>query len=330
MTSVSQFAQYLLKLDPQRNPARLTLYHFLKHVLEPGLPFTPATIQTFYARMLQFDHWQNDAQSLSETVRGDLQNFLRTHALGDEATAWNELRHPDTLQIVPLKIFKDLEELALNEHGPRQKSGDQIRLLRTPENQILVLLLAPSGGLEVKVYPAMALVWGSRLRLVAPVTQLHYSSELELMPHVRQVLEGSLLTTHVFHADIEGVHGLVTRGYTLQKFETFIRAQLPETQDLFASLKKVERHFINPQSDPYYQEIVSRLERPNRMVGMRSAEALDEAERALNRGRVILKTVFPNDRLLTLLVTHLEYGISQRRAAPPEDNRHFTTRNPTQ
>jgi hypothetical protein len=39
-----------------------------------------------------------------------------------------------------------------------------------------------------------------------------------------------------------------------------------------------------------------------------------DAERSLNRGRMILKTAFPNDRLLTLLVTHLEYGIDQRRS----------------
>ena len=137
------------------------------------------------------------------------------------------------------------------------------------------------------------------------------------MPQVRQVLEGSLMTTHCFHVDYEGVHGLITRGYTFQKFETYIRAKLSETQDLFASLKKVERHFIDAQSDPYYQDMVSRLERANRMLGNPSLDALAEAERALNRGRLGLKNIFPNDRLLTLLVTHLEYGISQRRNTVP-------------
>jgi hypothetical protein len=164
----------------------------------------------------------------------------------------------------------------------------------------------------------MAIVWGSRLRLTAPVTQLYYSSDLELMPHVRQVLEGSLLTTHCFHVDSEGVHGLITRGSTFQKFETFIRAKLQDTQDLFASLKKVERHFINPQSDPYYQEMVTRLERANRLLGVQNHDGLLEAERVLNKGRLILKNVFPNDRLLTLLVTHLDYGINQKRAHPPQ------------
>jgi hypothetical protein len=314
MSPVSQFAQYLLKLDPQRSQARLTLYNFVKHVLEPNVPFSPAVIQAFYARVLQFDHWQANSEELSQTVRSDLQSYAKQHILERELEPWRALRHPDTLQIVQLKVFKDLEELVLTEHAARQKSGDQVQTAKISDNQILVLVLSATGNLEAKVYPAQALVWGARLRLVAPVTQLHYSPDLELMPHVRQVLEGSLLTTHCFHVDTEGTHGLVTRGYTFQKFETFIRARLSDTQDLFSSLKKVERHFINPQSDPFYQEIVSRLERANRLIGTNSTDAMMEAERSLNRGRMILKTAFPNDRLLTLLVTHLEYGIDQRRS----------------
>ena len=313
MTSVSHFAQYLLKQDPQRNTARLTLYNFLKHVLEPGLPFSPIVIETFYARVLQFDNWRNEAKFLSDTVRADIEGFLKLIGAQDDKEVWQNLRHSDTLQAVPLRMFQDLEELVAVEHEARQKSGHEIKTISIGDNQILALVLAPTGSLEVKVFPALALVQGARLRLPAPTTQLFYGADFELMPNVRQVLEGSLLTTHCFHTDIEGVHGLVTRGHTFQKFETFIRAKLSETQDLFASLKRVERHFINPQTDPHYQEIVSRLERANRLVGSGSSSHLDEAERMLNRGRMALKSIFPNDRLLSLLVTHLEYGINQRR-----------------
>lgn len=317
MTSVSQFAQYLLKLDPQRNPARFALYNFLKHFIDGDQELTPAVMQLFYARILQFDHWRQDAQGLSEILKADLENFLRQFGLPEEMTEWRQLRHPDTLQVVDLKLQQDIEELVMTENAPRQKSGDQVKALRMDDGRVMALLLSPSGGLEVRVYTAMALVWGARLRLVAPVTQLHYSSDLELMPHVRQVLEGSLMTTHCFHVDAEGAHGLVTRGYSFQKFETFIRAKLSETHDLFSSLKKIERYYINPQSDHYYQEMVSKLERANRLLNNPSFDNLAEAEKALNRGRLCLKNIFPNDRLLTLLVTHLDYGINQRRQSQP-------------
>jgi hypothetical protein len=321
MASVSQFAQYLLKLDPQRNPARLTLFNFLKHVMEPTLPFSPAVIQAFYARILQFDHWQNDSQNLSDTVRADIMSFIKQTPLEKEAAMWAQIRHPDTLQVVTLKLFQDLADLAESEHAARQKSGENIRLLKLSDNQLMVAVLAPTGNLEVKVYPNLALVWGPRLRLMAPVSHLHYSPALELMPHSRQILAGSLLTTHCFHVDHEGVHGLIVRGYSLQKFETFIRAKMSETQDLFNSLKKLERHFIDPQSDPDYQDMVSRLERANRLLNNPTPDNLATAERALNKGRLYLKNAFPNDRLLGLLITHLDYGISQRQAQRNEGRR---------
>src|ERR1035437_6302585 len=133
MTSVNQFAQYLLKLDPKTNQARLTLYNFLKHVMDPTLPFSPAIIQAFYARVLQFNHWQNDSQSLSETVRADVHSYVKQFANNDEAAGWAKLRHPDTLQVVELKVFQDLEDLVETEHLPRRKSGDQVKLVRLSE-----------------------------------------------------------------------------------------------------------------------------------------------------------------------------------------------------
>lgn len=321
MASVSQFAQHLLRLDPQRNSARLTMFNYFKHVVDPNSPFTPGVVQQFYSRVMQFDQWQNDAQTLSDTARADLVSFLRGHAQDDEIELWRYLRHPDTMQVVPLKIYQDLEELALTEHEPRQKSGDKVRCVKISDLQTLVLILSPTGTLEAKVYPNLAMITGAKLKLVSPVSHLYYTSSLELMPHVRQLLEGSLLTQHCFEVTTEGVQGLITRGATFQKFETFIRAKLSETQDLFLCLKKVEKHFINPQSDPFYQELVGRLERANRIVNNRNADNLEEADRALNKGRSALRTIFPNDRLLTLLITHLEYGLQTRQeAGRPERN----------
>jgi hypothetical protein len=86
---------------------------------------------------------------------------------------------------------------------------------------------------------------------------------------------------------------------------------------LFLQLKKVEKHFINPQTDPFYQEIVGRLEKAKRLMMNPTPENIVEADKALNRGRFALRVIFPNDRLLTLLITHLEHGISERLADAP-------------
>src|SRR5271167_5026214 len=101
MISVTQFAQHLLRLDPQRSPNRLTLFNYLKHFLEPTEQFRPATIERFYAHILNFDHWQNNAQSLAQEVREDVHGFLRLNK-GQEQE-WEEFRHIDEVQVVNLK-----------------------------------------------------------------------------------------------------------------------------------------------------------------------------------------------------------------------------------
>ncbi len=202
--------------------------------MEPNLPFSPAVIQAFYARVLQFDHWQSSARTPRRDRKADLQGFLNIHALDKEIEVWQHLRHPRHLANRPTETPRRPPRFVLkpNTQHPT-KVGDTVKWVRISDNQILVLVLSPAGSLEAKVYSNMHSLGARALRLTAPVTQLYYSSDLELMPHVRQVLEGTLLTTHCFHVDTEGVHGLITRGYTFQKFETFIRARLQDTQDLF-------------------------------------------------------------------------------------------------
>ena len=318
MASVGQFAQYLLRQDPQRDPARATLHNFVRHVLDQELAFSPAVIATFYARALQFDHWQSESRRLAEVVRTDVAAFL-AH-VGEDVEPWIDLRHSDTLQVVRLRVTEDLAELIRLEHEPRLKSGSRLKTVANSDKEMTALLLEPTGSLEVKVYPNLALVWGPRLRLCAPVSQLFYGPDLELTPDVRQMVEGSLLTTHNFHVDEDGAHGLIVRGHTFQKFETYVRAHLPDTQDLFTSLKKIERHFVEPQSDPYYQDLVTRLERANQVLANATPQGLAQAERVLNKGRASLKTIFPKDRLLSLLISHLEYGLAQKRE--PSGPRH--------
>ncbi len=296
----------------------MCFHNYLKYMVDPTAPFTPGVVQTFYSRVLQFEQWQTDAHELSETVRSDISGYLKGAAAPEEIALWHYLRHPETMQVVPLKLYNDLEELVKEEHQPRQKSGEQVKAVKVSESQCMALLLAPGGSLEVKVYPAMAMIWGTKLRLVAPVSHLFYTSKLELMPHVRQVLEGNLLTTHCFETTVDRVQGLTTRGATFKIFETFICGRVSETQNLFLQLKKLEKHFINPQTDPFYQEIIGRLERAKRLMENPTAENVAEADRALNRGRFALRVIFPNDRLLNLLITHLEYGIAQRLTQQPQ------------
>jgi hypothetical protein len=314
MNSVTQFAQYLLRLDPQKTPARLALFNFTKHILEPTEPFSPDTIESFYARAMNYEYWQTNSQSLAQSVREDVESFLK-HSKTDDGE-WKQIRHADQIQVIAFDHFYDFESTITNVESLRQKSGEKVRIVKISESEIASFMLSTVGTLEVRVYAPRAMVCGHQLRPLAPITHLHYSNTLELMPHVRQLLQGSLATTISFYRDENGLNGLITRGHTMQKFETFMRVRGSENVDLFYGLKRLERNFINPQSDPYYQEIVQSMERAARALQNSNGRDLNlqMAEKAAQKGALALKSAFPNDRLLQLLVTHLEHGIRQTRS----------------
>lgn len=314
MNSVTQFAQYLLRLDPQKSQGRLALFNFLKHILDPQDPFTPAVIENFYARALNFDHWQVQSQSLAQDVREDVAGFLKQQRIDDDE--WKKIRHADEIQIVQIKHLNDFQQIILSSESSRRKSGDNIKLIKISDDEVLSLFLSAIGTLEVQVFGPRAMVIGPKLIPLAARCHLHYSSNMELMPHVRHVLQGSMMTTISFFHDEHGLNGLITRGHTFQKFETFLRARANDNHDLFSSLKRIERHFINPHSDPFYQDLVQALERANRAVQGPHGRAfnMSAAEKTLQKGSLALRNAFPNDRLLQLLVTHLEYGIRQARS----------------
>ena len=315
MNSVTQFAQYLLRLDPQKTPARLALFNYAKHVLEPTEPFTPETIEGFYGRVLNYEYWQTNSQSLAQSVRDDLAAFFKQTKTDD--TEWRHVRHADEIQVVPLTHFRDFEETITNVESIRQKSGEKLKMVKISEQEIASFMLSTVGTLEVRVFAPRAMVVGHQLRPLSPVTHLHYSTNLELMPHVRQIMQGSLATTISFYRDENGLNGMITRGHTMQKFETFMRLRGSENVDLFYGLKRLERNFINPQSDPYYQEIVQSMERAARALQSSNGRdlSMQMAEKAVQKGSLALKSAFPNDRLLQLLVTHLDHGIRQARSS---------------
>lgn len=310
MTSVTQFAQHLMKLDPNRTVARQCLYNYLRHVLDPIEPMTPTVIHDFYSRVLHFEYWIQNANVLGEAVEKDLQSYLNSQPEVRDLE-WGKIRHAHQIQTLLIQKEEDFGAILSKFERARIAPEDQVKFIRMSTHETLSLVLSTVGTLEVRVYPHRARVQGSDLEPLAPTSHLFYNSRVELIPHVKQVVEGSLLTLIAFSVEEDGVHGVVSRGHSFQKFETFMTSSANDHFDLFNQIKKIERHFVDPQSDPYYRELVSQLERMNLSLANPTPLQLQNAEKTLRKGQSALKNAFPGDRLLQLLVTHLDYGISQ-------------------
>lgn len=306
MTTVTDLAQHLLRLDPQKNVARLALYHFLKNQRNLETPFTAEVLEEFYRRALYFQYWQSQKAELSKTVQQDLISYP-----GPIGFDLDQVTHAGEMQIVAIEQFKDLQAIVEKYLQQQKTAGEKFRLVRLSEQRIMALHLSAKGDLKVLVFPQLCVIRQGTLIPLAPLTRLYYNAALELEPQREQMLEVSEMVTAHFRLAGQSCDGHFLRGYAFQRAEVF-NDLITQAQELFFALKSTERHFINPQSDPFYQELVSVLEHGTHVLKSRHPEALTVATNALKRGRLALKSIFPNDKLLLLLVTNLEFLLNSK------------------
>ncbi len=315
MMSVTQLAQFLLSLDPPKNLARLAFYHYVKNWLEPESPISLQNVDDFFDRCLSFDYWQTHRQLLSDTILQDLAAFYNQPGKPQGAPFdLARIAVPSKRQTLYLEHADDFKLLIKNWGDSKKQMGDQVRLLPVSENQLMLLHLLGTGGLEVRIFSNQARIFQGQLIPLAPVTRLFYGPQLDLLQHKRMILGGPMMSSFVFEMSEQGPKGLMTRGHSFQKIESISGQSISAYPELFYSLKRVEKHFVKPQSDPFYQELISLLEKSYQLISAGEPQADSLAETALNKGRIALKNIFPGDKLLLLLVSNIEYWLNQRKS----------------
>lgn len=306
MSSVTHFTQHVLRLDPQKSAARLCLFNFLKFYRDKDETITAQLFDEFYGYILNFPYWQEHALDLGREVAEALESFAAKNPLG-----WNskEVIHADQIQIVPLRFKADVEDLIRAQHNfsPQSKSS-RIKILQMDEQHVLSIVLATDGSLRVKKYACYAAIKHGALALLSPMSDLQYTAHLELCHGVMQMLDGGPRLQTRFIYTTHGCHGNVLNGHTLQKYESLSGMSLSLYPEVYHALKKIERFYIQPESDPFYQDLITMLEKIYQVVSQKEAQFNPkQVEQALQKGKSALKNIFPNDKLLLLLVTNIEY-----------------------
>lgn len=310
--SVTQLAQFLLRLDPPKNLARLAFYHYVKNWIEPQSPLNLQHLDEFFDRCLSFDYWQNHRTQLGETIVEDLKSF---YAQEKPPFDLNQIILPQNRQIIFIEQVEEFRQLVTQWGESRKDIGDQIKVMPVGDNQLMILHLLGRGGLDVRVFRNQARIFKGQLLPCPPVTKIHYGPQLDILQHKRMLLAGPMMSSFVFEFTEAGVKGLVTRGHSYQKIETFSGGGVSAYPELFYALKRIEKFFIKPQSDPFYQELISLLEKSYQLISAGEPNAEKLAQTALNKGRLALKNIFPGDKLLLLLITNIEYWLIQRKKA---------------
>ena len=309
MGSVTQITQFLYQQDPRSKLGQLCLYHYLKNSVDLSRPFDDKLVADFFRDCLRFQQWRQDFLVL----KSEISQFAESAIQAGLSEAELMVGIPQTsMQQIDFENTQDFEGLLIEQLASKSNVKD-VHIFDHGVGDKLVLQLLQSGGLLAEVYQPRALIENGQLELLAPETSLEYDSKMELVEKKKQRLALNKLQTLCFQRISPKFYGRTLQGHLYQSVGQFETDHISSHKEAFMRLKEIERHFIEPTSDPYYQELVDALEKTYHQLHNGNREAFDFAPRALNKGREALQTIYPKDKLLLLLVTNIEYLLRPRK-----------------
>ena len=306
MNTTTHLARHLLAMKPNKDASRLCFYHYLIHHCSPETPLTAKLFEDFCRMALVHDYWRENTRILSQELQFILQHYNETFMLN-----WNfsDFIFPDHWQIVsiknPVEVIYILERWVKKNFQPDQKN----RVFRTKDQNYLALVQSNTGELRVFWFSPQMLIQKAELEPLNTAIQLQYGEDLELKPNVSQYLKVEKNTYARFQILENGIKGRLIRGYTFQN-HLEVEGAVNEYPDIYYPLKKMEQFYIDPKSDPDYQDLVGVLQKSLELLKMVHPEAEGFAGTALKRGRLALKHIFIKDNVIQSLVDQLEEELS--------------------
>jgi hypothetical protein len=315
LVTAQMLAHHVSLLEPEKDAARLSLQGFLQNLCEPSEPVNSDLINRYLMRALAFPHWQQNKSSLFSETSAILHHFEETKRLRlplESALAVTDI------QVVPAENISDLLKIANMSLEATSTPYDKWRVVQDGVDRVIAVVLHSSGALRLTVFPmALAIRQGSLSPLHQEMT-LWYGSDLQLQPKTAQQLDVGPYTTARFASGPEGIRGCFVRGFTFQKSGSLDGGALTRYPMLFYPLKRLEQFFINRKTDPMYIELTNALERSLEIMDAPTVECIQFAQAALERGRLALDHIFPDDKLVRLLINSLEKTLALQAVSKEE------------
>jgi hypothetical protein len=191
----------------------------------------------------------------------------------------------------------------------------QWRNIALESGRSLFLQLNAQNELRARVFGCGMVIRDGRMFPTPARSDLRFDVKMQLSQKDAHVIELGPATQCLFRQFENEWRSIIIRGYSFQRFHSRSDATLAQNNDVYFAIKALESHFINLQTDPFYVETLALLEKAAHFLKTSPDEAAAFAQNALERGRLAVLRVFPNDKMLNLLVNSLEFEIYKLKKA---------------
>ncbi len=307
--SVKSYAQQIYSLDASKDAARLALLNFLVNFYEPQTKIDAKIFENFYQQALGFSFWQENWAHLVSQVKYCVTQIAKKTQISQIPMDW---LNGEYLQPVRIQNAQNLTALIYKYLEKTLNPAAQFKILKADEDCWIAIILNEDKMLSVKIFGDTFILSNSELIPAARDFQLTYDANLLLSETSYQHLPIGPHTSARFRMTERGVVGRVLRGYTFQKYEDLSGGPLAQYASVFYPFKKLEQLYINPKTDPFYNEVIHALEVSTEQLQRgdlnlsRSSRIVAQTETTLQKAKQALVAIFPNDKMLSLLISNLE------------------------
>lgn len=305
---VGQLLKFVSDLNPQNTPTRLSFYNFLKGFPHPDDALSPELIEMFFNYCMDYPHWASNKQQLGHEVQFLLENF---NSFYQQKFDLSPIRFPQNMQMIEIEHFSDLIDAVSSYVKTICGENDKFRVLPDQNKRAVVIVLREDKTLEVRTFDRKFTIRDGLLEPLRKDLVLYYSSELELSPHHTHKIEVAPYITAQFRVVADKVTGSLLRGYVFQKLQEMKNEPLQEQTRILFPIKRLEQFFVDRRTDPYYQDLVSQLERTCALIQQGDSEALKWSSIVLDKAETAVDNIFLGDKLMTLLVRDLRHAIRE-------------------
>ncbi len=308
MLKVEQLLKFVSDLNPQNTPTRLSFYNFLRGLPRPDDAITQELIETFFNYCMDYPHWAANKQQLGHEVQFLLENFNRLH---QEKIDLSPIRFPQNMQMIEIEHFSDLLEAVSAHVKSLCADGEKFRILPDQNKRAIAIIMRADRGLEVRCFDRKFTIRNGHLEPLRKDLVLYYNPELELSSHHTHKIEIAPYITAQFRVSQDLVSGVLLRGYVFQKFQELKQEPLMGQTRLLFPIKRLEQFFVDRRTDPYYNDLVSQLERTCALIQQGDSGALKWSPEILSKAETAVDNVYVGDKLLTLLMRDLRHAIAE-------------------
>lgn len=308
MLKVGQLLKFVSDLNPQNTPTRLSFYNFLRGFPHPDDALTTELIEGFFNYCMDYPHWASNKQQLGHEVQFLLENF---NSFYQQKFDLAPIRFPQHMQMIEIEHFSDLIDAVSAYVKTLCAEGEKFRILPDQNKRAIAIILRADKGLEVRCFDRKFTIREGRLEPLRKDLVLYYTPELELSSHHTHKIEVAPYITAQFRILKDRVTGCLLRGYVFQKLQEIKNEPLEEQTRLLFPIKRLEQFFVDRRSDPYYNDLISQLERTCSLVQQGDREALKWASVIQNKAETAVDNIFMGDKLMTLLVRDLKHAMNE-------------------